>query len=181
MFGRLRARVGRAVPSAPPGGPGGRRCWQSLALLSRLTLEATGEPVKGWLSWRGPGQTGFSAETGLPDKISAQDALWVVDFPGQSAPVIANGKVYAMGYLGQGPDLQEGVACFDAETGKKLWQHLFSDFLSDTIYLRYATASPAVDPETGNIYIQGTQGILACLSPDVDFSGFGSTAGLAVA
>ena len=97
------------------------------------------------LAWSG--QTGFSAETGLPDKISAQDALWVVDFPGQSAPVIANGKVYAMGYLGQGPDLQEGVACFDAETGKKLWQHLFSDFLSDTIYLRYATASPAVDPK----------------------------------
>ena len=87
-------------------------------------------------------------------------------FPGQSAPVIANGRVFAMGYQGEGPDLQEGVACFDAETGKKLWQHLFSDFLSDTIYLRYATASPAIDPETGNVYIQGTQGILAALTPD---------------
>jgi outer membrane protein assembly factor BamB len=124
------------------------------------------EGLHGWLSWRGPEQTGFSRETGLPAKVSAQDALWVADFPGQSAPVLANGKLYAMGYLGQGPDLQEGVACFDAETGKKLWQKLFNDYLSDTIYLRYATASPAIDPETGNVYIQGTQGILAAFSSD---------------
>lgn len=123
-------------------------------------------PVKGWLSWRGPEQTGVSREPGLPDKVSATDALWVADFPGQSAPVIANGRLYAMGYLGAGPDLQEGVACFDAETGQKLWQHLYNDYLSDTIYLRYATASPAIDPETGNVYIQGTQGILAAFTAD---------------
>ena len=56
------------------------------------------------------------------------------------------------------------MACFDAETGQKLWQHLYNDYLSDTIYLRYATASPAIDPETGNVYMQGTQGILAAFS-----------------
>ena len=63
--------------------------------------------------------------------------------------MIANGKLYVMGYLGEGPDLQEGVACFDAETGQKLWQHLYNDYLSDTIYLRYATASPAIDRRDG--------------------------------
>ena len=85
---------------------------------------------------------------------------------GQSAPVIANGKLYAMGYTGTGPDLQEGIACFDAETGQKHWQQLYNDYLSDTIYLRYATASPAIDPETGNVYIQGTQGILPAFSSE---------------
>ena len=45
-----------------------------------------------------------------------------------------------MGYLGEGPDLQEGVACFDAETGKMLWKQLFNDFLSDVVYLRYANS-----------------------------------------
>jgi len=138
-----------------------------LGIISSFsTLPSAGAPVRGWLSWRGPEQTGVSRETGLPDKVSASDALWVADFPGQSAPVIANGRLYAMGYLGEGPDLQEGVACFEAETGKKLWQHLSNDYLSDTVYLRYATASPAIDPETGNVYIQGTQGILAALTPD---------------
>ena len=121
---------------------------------------------RGWLNWRGPEQTGVSRESGLADRVSADDTLWRADFPGQSAPVIANGKLYAMGYTGQGADLQEGVTCFDAETGQKLWQHLYNDYLSDTIYLRYATASPAIDGETGNVYMQGTQGILAAFAVD---------------
>ena len=120
----------------------------------------------GWLSWRGPEQTGISRETGLPDKVDPQNPLWRADFPGASTPVIANGRLYIMGYLGEGADLQEGVACFDAETGQKLWQQLYNDFISDTIYLRYATASPAIDPETGNVFMQGTQGILAGFTPD---------------
>lgn len=123
------------------------------------------EAVRGWLSWRGPEQTGVSRETGLPDKLSAEETLWVADYPGKSAPVVANGKLYAMGYVGNGADLREGVTCFDAETGQELWQRVYNDFLSDTIYLRYATASPAVDPETGNVYMQGTQGILAAFTP----------------
>ncbi|MDB6148692.1 MAG: Pyrrolo-quinoline quinone repeat-containing protein [Chthoniobacter sp.] len=122
--------------------------------------------VKGWLDWRGPYQTGVSLEKGLPEKVDAKAALWSVDFPGQSAPVIANGKLYVMGFQGEGPELQEGVACFDAETGKKLWQHLFNDFLSDVIYLRYANSSPSIDGETGNVYIQNSSGIFACFSAD---------------
>jgi outer membrane protein assembly factor BamB len=119
--------------------------------------------AQGWLSWRGPEQSGCSRETGLPDRVAAggSNLLWRADFPGQSTPVLAGGRVYILGYQGEGPDLREGVACFDAQTGEKLWERLRNDFLSDTIYLRYATASPAIDPETGNIYVQGTQGMLA--------------------
>src|SRR5579859_3056299 len=135
-----------------------------IGFAAALPLEAG--PVHGWLSWRGPEQTGVSRETGLPDKVSAQDALWVADFPGQAAPVVAEGKLYAMGYLGEKADLQEGVACFDPESGAKAWQQLYNDYLSDTIYLRYATASPTIDAETGNVYMQGTQGILAAFTPD---------------
>lgn len=124
-------------------------------------------PVHGWLAWRGPQQNGMSLEKNLPDKIPNKEAaLWVADFPGQSAPVIANGKLYIMGYLGEGPDMQEGVACFDAETGNKIWQRLYNDFLSDTIYQRYATSSAAVDPETGDVFMQGTQGLLAGFNAD---------------
>jgi outer membrane protein assembly factor BamB len=47
-----------------------------------------------------------------------------------------------------------------------LWRHQYNDFLSDTIYLRYATSSVGVDPETGNVYMQGTQGLLSGFTPD---------------
>lgn len=122
--------------------------------------------VQGWLDWRGPWQTGVSLEKGLPEKIEAKAALWTADFPGQSSPVIANGKLYVMGYEGEGPELREGVACFDAETGQKLWQHLFNDFLTDVIYLRYANSSPSIDAETGHVYIQNSSGIFACFTAD---------------
>lgn len=122
--------------------------------------------VEGWLDWRGPLQTGVSLEKGLPEKIDEKAALWSVDFPGQSSPVIANGRLYIMGFEGEAENLQEGLACFDAETGKLLWKKLFSDFLSDVIYLRYSTSSPAIDPESGNIYTQGSQGLLTCFNPD---------------
>lgn len=122
--------------------------------------------VQGWLDWRGPLQTGVSLEKGLPEKIDGKAALWTADFPGQSAPVIANGKLYIMGFQGEGPELQEGVACFDAETGKLLWKQLFNDFLSDVVYLRYANSSPAIDGETGNVYIQNSSGLFIAFDAD---------------
>src|SRR5437667_2205132 len=121
-------------------------------------------PAHGWLNWRGPNQNGTSLEKHLPDRIDANKPLWTTDLPGQSTPVIANGHLYILGYVGEGPDLQEVISCLDAEAGKLLWQHGYSDFLSDTIYHRHATASPAIDPETGNVYVQGTQGILAAFT-----------------
>lgn len=124
--------------------------------------------VDGWLYFRGPQQNGTSMETGLPTHLGLNDGslLWQVDLGGQSTVTVADGRAYVLGIVGEGPDLQEVIACFDANTGKKLWQHGFTDFLSDIIYSRYSTSNPTVDPETGNVYMQGTQGILACFSRD---------------
>jgi outer membrane protein assembly factor BamB len=136
-------------------------------LATASTLLAASSPANGWLAWRGPDQSGVSRETGLPAKITAaSEALWTADWGGQSTPVIANGRLYVMGYRDDGPDLQEGIACFDAETGKLLWKRTFNDFLSDTIYLRYSTSSAAIDPASGNVYMQGTQGILGGFTAD---------------
>jgi outer membrane protein assembly factor BamB len=135
-------------------------------LSSIIALECAAAPVTGWLDWRGPQQDGTSRETGLPDSIDVAHPLWVKDFPGQSTPVIAGGNLYIIGYTGEGETLQEGVVCYDAETGAEKWRQMFNDFLSDTVYLRYGTSCPAVDEETGNVYIQGTQGILAGFGPD---------------
>ena len=132
------------------------------------SLAGENAKVDGWLTWRGPHQNGFSDEKGLPEKWSpaGENLLWSRELSGQSTSVIANGKLYILGFVGDGTDLQEGLFCMDAETGKPLWDAKFNDFLSDTIYNRYASSSPCIDAETNNVYMQGSQGMLACFTAD---------------
>lgn len=137
----------------------------SLAVgLTALMGSAALADVQGWLNWRGPGANGISAEKGLPSALTAP--LWSVKLAGGGTPVIANGKLYALGYDGVGADLQEVLLCADAETGKKLWEKRFSDYLSDITYDRYAIGSPTIDPETGNVYMLTSAGIFACFTAD---------------
>ena len=81
-------------------------------------------------------------------------------------PVISRGKLFTMGYQGEGKEQQELLMCFDARTGRPLWEHRFTDFLSDVIYSRYSITSPTVDPETGQVYVQTTAGLLNCFTPE---------------
>jgi len=129
---------------------------------------AADAPVRGWLNWRGPQQNGTSLETHLPDKVSLEPGslLWTLDMPGRGAPVIAGDRLYTWGYRGEGPDLQEVLACLDARTGKVRWEHSFRDFLSDNAYDRYSIGSPAIDPRTGNVFLLTSPGLLLAFSPD---------------
>ena len=120
----------------------------------------------GWLNWRGPQQNGTSQETNLPDswQPGAKNHLWTYKLAGRGTPVIADNRLYTMGYEGEGADFQEVLICLNAETGKKIWEHRFNDFLSDIIYSRYSIGSPTVDPETGNVFVMTTPGIFACFT-----------------
>ena len=53
------------------------------------------------------------------------------------------------------PTLQERVMALDADTGKVVWEYKFNIFQSDVPPHRVGWASPAADPETGNIYALG--------------------------
>ena len=60
----------------------------------------------------------------------------------------------------------ERLVALDAESGKVLWERRFSQYLSDVPQHRASWASPAVDPETGNIYVFTIAAQLICLAPD---------------
>lgn len=137
------------------------------SLLSIASPALAGE-VSGWLSWRGPNQSGTSAEIGVVDKFApgGDGELWTFDIAGRGTPVIAGGRVFTIGYEGEGKDLQEVLLCLDELGGGKIWEHRFSDFLSDTIYDRYAIASPTIDGATGNVFCLSTAGLLSAFSRD---------------
>ena len=137
--------------------------------LGRCSLQPGSESAaraRSWLNWRGPKQNGTSAETDLPETLRPDQARWTHDLPGKGTPVIHRGRLYTLGFRGEGPDLQEVLTCLDAESGQVLWKHGFSDFISDIIYNRYSIGSPAIDSETGNVYMMSSAGIVGCFTAD---------------
>lgn len=147
-----------------------KTCLLGLLTAAAITagLPAQGPAGKGknnWLSWRGPNQNGVSPEHYKNPKVKT-DPAWVYDSNGRGTPVICDGKVFSWGYRGKDGDLVELLTCLDAATGKKIWEHEFQDFLSDTIYDRYSIGAPAVDPEAKRVYLLTHYGMFACYDFD---------------
>ena len=115
---------------------------------------------KDWLFWRGPSGGGVSAQTNLPDLLTASTLLWEHEIQGGGVPVVAGGKAYQFGYYGVGNELQEALVCFDASSGDVLWKRLHSDFISDIVYNRYGVGAACIDSATGNVYFQTSPGLL---------------------
>jgi outer membrane protein assembly factor BamB len=121
-----------------------------------------------WPELRGPNRDGISVEKGLIStwKLNGENFLWRVPGGGRSTPIVMGNRVYVQQPVGRGPQLQERVLALDADTGKTVWEYRFNLFQSDVPAHRIAWASPAADPETGNIYaLSGGAQVLA-LSPE---------------
>ena len=121
-----------------------------------------------WPGWRGPNQDGSSSQTGLVSSwsLEGENLLWKADFIGRSTPIVLNDRLYVIGRVGVDITEQERVACFDAETGKMLWEHRFNVFHSTIPFNRLGWTSLAGDRETGYIYAHTISGVFACFDED---------------
>lgn len=122
-----------------------------------------------WTDWRGPEQTGVSREKDLPAKFSIKpdapdsNLIWKNNYGGRTTPIVMNNRVYIINRAGdEGIHEQERVMCFDADSGKVIWEHKFNVFLTDIVSVRLGWTTMVADPETGNVYAHGTQGLLFC-------------------
>ena len=136
----------------------------SLNLCLALSIFAFSD----WAEWRGPNRDGISTEKNLPVKWSptGENLAWRAPYGGRSAPIVMGDHVYLQNIAGKGETEQERVMCFNADTGKLLWEHKFNVFLSDVPPHRVGWASPVGDPSTGNIYVFGVGGSLIGLNRD---------------
>ncbi|HYV82179.1 MAG TPA: PQQ-binding-like beta-propeller repeat protein [Pyrinomonadaceae bacterium] len=129
-----------------------------------LSLFALGD----WAEWRGPNRDGVSTEKNLPVKWSptGENLAWRAPYGGRSAPIVMGDHVYLQNIAGKGETEQERIMCFNADTGKLLWEHRFNVYLSDVPPHRVGWASPVGDPATGNVYVFGVGGNLIGLNRD---------------
>ncbi len=131
-------------------------------LLALCALAASVAQAGDWPAWRGPNQNGVSDETGLVSSWSpeGENLLWSAPWTGRSTPVVFDGRVCVNGRVGEGIERQEIVGCFDAETGKQLWEHRFNVYNTTVPFNRVGWASPVGDLETGYLYAHGVAGQL---------------------
>ena len=121
-----------------------------------------------WPSWRGRAQTGASDVTGLVSSWSpeGENLIWSDRWVGRSTPAVFDGRVCANGRTGDGVDEQEVVACWNAETGEKLWQHAFNVLNTTVPFNRVGWGSVTGDPETGYLYAMNIDGHLNVFDRD---------------
>jgi len=121
-----------------------------------------------WPESRGPQRDGTSGEKGLIEKwaLNGENFLWRAPYGGRSAPIVMGNRVYVQNPAGAGEALQERVMALDADTGRMVWEYRFNVFQSDVPPHRVGWASPAADPETGNIYVMGVGATVIALNKD---------------
>ncbi|MGB2717856.1 MAG: PQQ-binding-like beta-propeller repeat protein [Vicinamibacterales bacterium] len=143
--------------------------WVSLALMV-LALTIPADAILSetdWPEWRGPDRTGVSKATGLPSSwsLDGDNLAWKAPYGGRSAPVVFGNRLYLQNTSGAGAAMQERLMCLNADTGDLLWERKYNLFTSDVPPHRIAWASPAVDPETGNVFAFSGNGLLMAFSP----------------
>ncbi|HUD63782.1 MAG TPA: PQQ-binding-like beta-propeller repeat protein [Candidatus Sulfotelmatobacter sp.] len=137
-------------------------CFASLSAAQQIGS------VGDWPDWRGPDRDGSSREKGLPEKwsLSGQTLAWKAPYGGRSTPVVLGDHLYLQNTAGKGETEQERVLCLNADSGKLIWEYKFNVYQSDVPAHRVGWASPAVDPETGNVYVFGVNNLLTALTKD---------------
>ena len=138
------------------------------ALAGLLLLQAGPAAASDWPSWRGRGQAGVSDETGLVSSWSpeGENLVWSDAWVGRSTPAVFDGRVCANGRTGEGISEQEIVACWNAGTGAKLWEHTFSVVNTTVPFNRVGWGSVTGDPETGYLYALNVDGHLNTFDRD---------------
>jgi outer membrane protein assembly factor BamB len=89
-----------------------------LAISLVVAFGAVAEPTQ-WLSWRGPGDKGSTAQGAYPASCDATNILWKAPLPGKgcSTPIVFDNRIFLTAPI----DGSDGVVALDW-SGKTIWQ-----------------------------------------------------------
>ncbi|MCC9599373.1 PQQ-like beta-propeller repeat protein [Stieleria sp. JC731] len=128
-----------------------------------LSLSSFAAMAGDWPQWRGTNRDATINDSSLPIELPAGQLprQWSAAVgPGYSGPTIANGRVYLTDRQGESPNAVERVLCFDAESGKPLWQH--QDPVQYAIGYEASGPRAAVTIDNGQAFAVGAMGRMNC-------------------
>lgn len=147
-------------------------CWSSLLffLLFSLALNSLAGGAD-WPGWRGPlGNNLAPADARPPIEFGEElNVLWKVPVPGRghASPVIVGSRIYLATALET--EQQQGVVCFDLQTGKQLWwKPILEGGFPAQIHRKNTHASCTVTATGERIFVtfyNKLEVVLAALSP----------------
>lgn len=127
-----------------------------------------------WPEFRGPGAQGHSTTKNLPSEWGeGKNVVWKQAVPGKgwSSPSLSHGRIYLTSAVlkdSSTDDISLDALCFDATSGKKVWQTTIfeQDAAAPKIHSKNSHASPTPIVAGNRIYVHfGHQGC-ACLQAD---------------
>src|SRR5262245_39232657 len=140
---------------------------RTLLVAAFVALTVNSARGDDWPQWHGPQRDGIWRETGIVTKFpkGGPPILWKADVGGGFAgPAVAQGRLVLLDRTGaklpkgkeapgkEGLAGKERVLCFDAASGKPLWQHEY-----DCAYRIYIPNGPRATPTIvgGKVYTLG--------------------------
>ena len=136
------------------------RCFVLLGLVAATALPFSAARADDWPQWRGPKRDGVWRESGIVETLTDAKLLWSAPISGgYSGPVVADGRVYVSDRIVR-PTQMERVHCFDARTGKKVWDFWYDCPYVDVGYDAGPRATMLID--AGRAYSLGAMGDLYC-------------------
>jgi outer membrane protein assembly factor BamB len=143
-----------------------------IALLAACSCPLSPLSADDWIHWRGPEQNGVSKDKGLPEtfdleEVGKNNLIWKAPVGGRSSPLILGDRMFTINAFDPGL-LTEGerVTCFDANTGKVIWNYNVNVYSAEVVTSRLGWTTLTADPALGYIYAHTTAGALLCLDKD---------------
>lgn len=119
--------------------------------------------VEDWPRWRGPNADGGWNPKDIPADFARKEPvrLWKQEISaGFGGVTTSNGRVYVMDRL-KTPKEVERILCFDAESGRNIWQHSWEVSYGS---MEYGTGPrSSVNVTDGRAYALGATGVALCL------------------
>ncbi|MEO1997132.1 MAG: PQQ-binding-like beta-propeller repeat protein [Planctomycetaceae bacterium] len=132
-----------------------------------IAVASTGLRSADWPHWRGPSRNGVvQQDSGWQSGLwPPKQATWQAQLgAGASAPVVAAGQVWALGWKAG----RDTLHCLDAQTGKLIWQQSYQcpqygrHSSGDKGIYSGPSACPSYDRDSGYLYTLSTDGDLIC-------------------